>query len=199
MLTGTEIELAPAEDLEPYFLSFFQSGIHLKGRTGVNVKKFLVEDVQIDLRYIEERIQTVFLDGRAVDDLEAAVVRQGSVLTLSAAMPGLLGATMRVGSIFAPMRSQVSHHSSMAAVKPGEGLVLLKLFNMLIRELAPGLLNRGVWISGARLGAFLKHQDELFWGKCEKAYLDGRLVKPETLVDEINWGEEALLFRLRDL
>ncbi|MFO8088555.1 MAG: hypothetical protein R6U13_01850 [Desulfatiglandaceae bacterium] len=197
MSRGTEITLAPAGDLWMYFISFFQSGFYLKGKVNISVKKFLVEQTQIDPEYLEKRIQTVFLDGKAVDGLDSAIVRDGSILTLSAAMPGLLGATMRVGSHYASLRSQISHHSDKAEVKPGEGRVFLKLFNLLIRELGPGLLRRGVWIAGWRLDEFFKDKTGEFWSKCEKIRLNGRPVKPE-FINNGSWAEESVLLRLED-
>lgn len=47
--------------------------------------------------YVEERIQTLLLNGLAVDDPDTAVLESGARLALSAAMPGVLGATLRRG------------------------------------------------------------------------------------------------------
>jgi hypothetical protein len=198
MSGSTEITLAPAENLWMYFFPFFQSGVHLKGKIDVTIKKFLVEEIRIDPKYLEKRIQTVFLNGKAVDRLDSAIVRDESVLTLSAAMPGLLGATMRVGSHYASMRSQVSHHLDSAEVKPGEGRVLLKVFNLLIHELGPGLLRRGVWIAGPRIEAFFKDQTDSFWCTCEKIRWNGDAVAPD-VIKNLPGAEEPVLLRLEDL
>lgn len=195
MSRGTEITFAPAGDLWRYFVPFFQSGVYLKGKVNISVKKFLVEQTQLDLEYLEKRIQTVFLDGKAVDGFDSSIVKDGCILTLSAAMPGLLGATMRVGSHYASMRSKISHHSDKAEVKPGEGRVLLKLFNLLIRDLGPVLLRRGVWIAGGRLEEFLKDQTDEFWSKCEGIRLNGRPVKPVS-INNGTWGGESVLLRI---
>jgi hypothetical protein len=197
MSKGTEIRLAPAEDLRVYFFPFFQNGVYVKGSVNVSVKTFLAQEMQIDAEYLEKRIQTVFLNGKAVDALDSAIVMDGSVLTLSAAMPGLLGATMRVGSRYAPMRSQVSHHVDNVDVKPGEGRVLLKLFNLLIDELGPGLLRRGVWIAGGKLEAFFKEQPDAFWRKCKKARLNGKPVNSDSIKNQ-PWTESSVLLRLED-
>jgi len=198
MSKGTEIRLAPAEGLQVYFFSFFQNGVYVKGSINVSVKTFLVQETQIDPEYLEQRIQTVFLNGKAVDGFDSAVVRDGSTLTLSAAMPGLLGATMRVGSHYAAMRSQISYNVDDAEVKPGEGRVLLKLFNLLIDEVGPGLLRRGVWIPGQRLGEFFREQTEPFWSKCEKIVFNGRPVEP-AFIEHRSWTEEPVLLRLEEL
>jgi hypothetical protein len=197
MGADTEISLAPATHLEAHFLPLFQAGLYLKGKVGISVREFLAEYAHVDPRYLEQRVQTVFLDGKAVDDLDSAFVRQNSALTLSAAMPGLLGATLRLGSRYAPMRSQISHHDARGAPKPAEGWIFLKLFNLLISELGPPLLRKGVWIPGRIFGEFFKFQTGLFWSKCEEVGLNGRPVKPETLKTR-EWTEELVLLRLED-
>ncbi len=52
---------------------------------------FLPEGMGLERGFIEERIQTIFLDASPVDDLASATVADGSSLALSAAMPGLVG------------------------------------------------------------------------------------------------------------
>ncbi len=196
METGVEIALAPAEKLEAHFLPLFQSGLYLRGITGVSVRRFLTEQIDVTDQYLEKRIQTVFLDGRAVDDLDSTNVHAGSVLTLSAAMPGLLGATLRVGSHYAAMRSQISHQGEGNA-DSGEGFVLLKLFNLLIRELGPGLLKRGIWIKGERLAEFFESLPELFWKNFTEAEVNGRPAAREEL-EGLPRTEGLVMIRLKD-
>jgi len=44
----------------------------------------------LDEDYVTQRISTIFLDGKPVDDIDTLLVRDGAVLSLSAAMPGLV-------------------------------------------------------------------------------------------------------------
>ena len=104
---------------------------------------------------------------------------------------------MRVGGRYAPMRSQISHHGDAVAGKPGEGLVLIKLFNLLISELGPGLLKNGVWIQGRSLGQFFERRGKKFWTRCERITLDGRRVESEALLN-VNWPAGPVLLRLED-
>ena len=197
MENGVEIVLAPADILEAHFLKLFQSGLYLRGETGVSVKSFLTEQLCLTGQYLEKRVQTVFLNGRAVDDLDSTNVHDGSVLTLSAAMLGVLGATLRVGSRYAAMRSEISHHLDEGRPETGRGFVLLKLFNLLIRELGPGLLRNGVWINGERLKDFFEDLPEFFWKNCTGAEVDGRPATRKELEGLLRAGS-LVMVRLKD-
>lgn len=197
MENGLEIMLAPAEMLEAHFLQLFQSGLYLRGETGVSVRKFLTEQAGLTGQYLEKRVQTVFLDGRAVDDLDSTKVHDGSILTLSAAMPGLLGATLRVGSRYAAMRSEISYHLDEGRPETGQGFVLLKLFNLLIRELGPGLLKKGVWTNGEKLKDFFDSLPESFWKNCTEAEVNG-LPSSRKELEDLPRAGSLVMVRLED-
>jgi hypothetical protein len=91
-----------------------------------------------------EKIQSIVLDGKPVDDIRAAVLHDGSTLALSAAMPGLVGATLRRGGAYSSLRSAITYHETENACMPGEGWMNIKLFNLLMAELGPNLLRKGV-------------------------------------------------------
>jgi hypothetical protein len=112
------------------------------------VSAFLTEELRLDPRFVAERITTVFLDGQVVDRLDDAVLHDGALLALSGAMPGLVGATLRRGGAYAAMRSEITHRPGAASGQgPREPLVRVKLFNLLIAELGPALLARGVVVA----------------------------------------------------
>ncbi len=102
------------------FFYLLQRGFGLKIRVGMSVETTLTREFGLDSDLLD-KIQTVFLDGKAVDDLESTLVRDGSILALSAAMPGLVGATLRRGSYYAAMRSQITAAESQATATPKEG------------------------------------------------------------------------------
>lgn len=131
------------------FAELLQRGVAVRARSAT-VEGFLRDDLGLAPRYVAERITTVFLDGRVVDRLEEAAFRDGSLLALSAAMPGLVGATLRRSGSYAVMRSTITHRAP-AGPGPQRGGVLLrvKLFNLLIAELGPVLLGRGVVVPRA--------------------------------------------------
>ena len=163
--------------------------------TGVSVNAFLCEELGLSQDYLETRVQTVFLNGKAVDDLDSALIKDGSVLALSAAMPGLLGATLRRGSYYAAMRGEISYHSSDAAVPGGEGTVSVKLFNLLVGEVGSLLLRKGIWIPGTEIGEFLDKRPPRFWDACVKAVYEGHEMDLKAL-RRMQWTPEPLIFRL---
>lgn len=122
------------------FRALLQRGVGISGSAGTKVREFLQGILGIDPSYVEEKLQTVFLDGHPVDDLDRAVVRPGPVLALSAAMPGLAGATMRRGGYYAPLREGITHGEGTATEGNGEkGVVVVKLFNRPLADLAETL------------------------------------------------------------
>jgi hypothetical protein len=160
-------------------------GIFFKGPGGQSVERFLVETAGIPLAYIKERVQTVFLDGRALDDFSTARVTDGAVLALSAAMPGLAGAVLRRGGFYASMRRQISHDAQARSPEEGSILVTLKLFNMIARELGPAFLQEGVLVPGARLEDFIQRQGRWVWQGCLSAEADGRPVDPVQIAERL--------------
>jgi hypothetical protein len=136
--------------------ALFGRGVKIKVETGVSIRELLCGQLGIDEAYLEGRIQTVFLNGRPVDDVGTARVADGDVLSLSAAMPGLMGATLRRGGALAAMRGSISYADSQKKTGPGKGVVTIKLFNMVARELSPGFLRRGVIVTGRDLAGPLK-------------------------------------------
>ncbi|MGD8367736.1 MAG: hypothetical protein PVG78_08840 [Desulfobacterales bacterium] len=134
----------------------FGRGVRISTRTGIGIRELLCTQLGIDEAYLDERIQTVFLNGRAVDDVTRSRVDDGDVLSLSAAMPGLVGATFRRGGHLAAFRKNISYAESEKKEGPGSGTVTIKLFNMVARELGPGFLQRGVIVSGRELSGPLK-------------------------------------------
>lgn len=124
-----------------------QEGVCVPVRLGCSVKSLLADQFNILPEYIDARIKTVFLDGRPVDDFTKAMVTDGITLALSAAMPGLVGACFRSGGILSPFRSGISYRDTGQSCENKEsGHIRIKLFNLLVKEIGPGLLKRGIRI-----------------------------------------------------
>jgi hypothetical protein len=132
------------------FHPLLQRGVATRLRVPRTALEFLVEDLGLDADYVQRRITTVFLDGSVVDSLSAAPLKPGSLLALSAAMPGLVGATLRRGGPYAAMRAEITRPAHAAgaiageAPAPGTALVRVKLFNLLLDEIGPALLAWGI-------------------------------------------------------
>jgi hypothetical protein len=176
-----EITLTMSEKAVFRFLPLFGEGILLKGTDGETVEDFLVNTAGVPVTYLKERVQTVFLNGKALDDFRSARLTDGATLALSAAMPGLAGAVLRCGGVYAAMRRQISHNAQRPDAGGGEVLVTLKLFNLIARELGPQFLEEGVLVSGVRLRDYVERQGRFAWEGCLSAEADGRPVEADRL------------------
>src|SRR5512140_1458809 len=70
------------------FFHLLQKGVKIRCRVGCSIEDFLRSELGAGPGMIE-KIQSIMLDGKPVDDIKAALVHDGAVLALSAAMPGL--------------------------------------------------------------------------------------------------------------
>ena len=140
--------------LFPLFVPLLQRGIEIRVPLGCSLAALLGEEFGLTSEYVRDRIKTVFLDGKPVDDLERTPVRDHSVLALSAAMPGLAGATLRRGGRLAGLRSSITYRGNQDPIPASEGFITLKLFNLLLSELGPRLLHRGIYLSREELQSF---------------------------------------------
>lgn len=139
------------------FFPLLGEGIRVEGPKGSSVSEFLAQAAGIDPAYLARRVQTVFLNGHPVDDLTRTAVRSGDGIALSAALPGLAGAVLRRGSAYAAMRRSITWEEPPEENGgAGTAAATLKLFNLVARELGPGLLAAGVRVPGAVLCDFLE-------------------------------------------
>ncbi len=126
------------------FMAIYQAGFRFETRLGQDIKAILVSELGIEPEFVDKRIATIFINGKAVDDLETARVTDGCVLTLSGAMPGLVGACLRKSGRYASLRSGISYSPEPQTRSSETGVITVKLFNTLITELGPSFLQRGI-------------------------------------------------------
>ena len=124
----------------------FQRGVVVSIPGPRSVADFLAVDLAIDPDYVRRTIATVFVDSMVVDDLDRAMLHPGSTLTLSAAMPGLVGATLRRSSYYSAMRAEVSWRECHLDGRDDESAptIRVKLFNLIIPGVGPSILRRGI-------------------------------------------------------
>jgi hypothetical protein len=140
----------PADRISCFF-PLLQKGFALGVLAGRPIRVFLRDGLGLSDEYIETRIQTVFLDGKPVDDIDTALLRDGATLALAPAMPGLMGAMLRRGGYYAAMRSGITYHGDAAPHGIVEASITVKLFGMALRELGPQLLAHGIGVDAADL------------------------------------------------
>ena len=176
-----------------HFFPLFQQGVIVKILTGWTIKDLLSLHLEIPAEYVENRIQTIFLDGKAVDNLREAKVRDGSILALSAAMPGLVGATLRRGGAFASLRRSITFSEGGQVIPQKEGRIVIKLFNLLVPELGPRLLAKGIWLKGEDLNRFLGGLKKEFWEGCREVVKNSRNVEVPFELPDLKLEKEALV------
>lgn len=177
--------VAPAAGPRGRLVTLLSRGCFVRITTGSTVRELLLRQLHIDPAYVEKEIKIVFLDGSPVDELDAAVVRDGATLALSGAMPGLVGAAMRRDGP-SWMRQAITHREAGGARPVFPGVVFLKLFNQVMEDLGARFLVAGVYVETAALAAFLRRFDEGFWRECPMT-LNGVAVGPAALASAPAW------------
>jgi len=165
-------------------------------RSACTIRELLCAQLGIEPDYLQDRIQTIFLNSKAVDDPETAIVTAGSTLALSAAMPGLAGATLRKGGYYSAMRSSISH-DNVNVESPAEraGDVTIKLFNLLQQELGPLLFERGIRFSGEAFADLLRRREATLRSAILTAEMDGEILPISALFDT-DWTNREVCLRV---
>jgi hypothetical protein len=177
------------------FIGLLNAGFMIKTRIGEPVKTLLCDRLGLDQSYFDERIQTLFLNGKPVDDPATAVVQDGATLALSAAMPGLVGATFRKGGRYRWMRGSISHIDDSDVTAGKTGWVTVKLFNMILKELGPYFLEAGVWLKGKTIQSFFTDRIGSLAGNIQSVFWNGQEIVPETILG-FEWPDEQVYIKL---
>lgn len=175
------------------FLKLLEHGCKLKIKAGRTIKQLLCQDLGIPEDYVDNRIQTIFLNGKPVDDADTATVENGSILALSAAMPGLVGITFRKGGFYASFRSNITYAKMQAPDAGDAGNMVLKLFNMVGKELGPELLARGIRIKGDAIHNFVQRNGDDLKVACTSIHINNEKIDLAGLLN-IDWkNKEAFI------
>jgi hypothetical protein len=191
----TTLNITVEEDQVSAFFPLLALGFTVKSKVGVSVQELLCRQLGLSADYLDNRLQTIFLDGKAVDNVKTAVIRQDSALALSAAMPGLAGVTLRRGGAYATMRQKITHKKNAKNEIVKDGSIVLKLFNLVARDIGPMFLIQGIWISGKNLQDFFRKARSHFWAGCRAAEIDGMHSEVEKLA-HIDWKQKQVFLKL---
>lgn len=134
--------------------TLLQKGVCVPGASGASVGEFLEQSLGLSPEYIDTDVRTIFLNCSPVDDIDGVHVKDGDVLSLSAAMPGLVGIAMGRNTAVSGFRSDISAKDS-GEVPEGDALVTVKLFNLVAQDAGPAILARGVVVSADALKSAL--------------------------------------------
>jgi hypothetical protein len=177
----------------PGFSLLLQGGFLVRAEGCGSIRGFLMNTLGLGSELVEQLVQSVFLDGKPVDDLDSVNVRDGCTLALSAAMPGLVGATMRRGGYYASLRSGISFSQGDCREEPCCGDVRVKLFNLTATALERDLLQGGIRVQARELAEFLESRPPGFWAASTSIVADGQKIAPGEL-DIPRWGTDWVVF-----
>jgi hypothetical protein len=144
----------PAGRLPAWYV-FMRRGFRMAAPAGRTVREILCGQVGVPSDYLDNRVQTLFINGQPVDDVDRTVMAPGDELSLSAAMPGLAGASLRKGGHLAAFRDSISYRPQVSDSNAPECLITIKLFNFVAVELGPLFLNQGLLVPRRDLLEFL--------------------------------------------
>jgi hypothetical protein len=161
------------ERLVQIFLYIFQKGFWLETAHSATVRSILSSSLGLSADYVARRVTTIFLDGTPVDNLDTPV-HDRATLSLSGAMPGLVGAAMRSGGPLSGMRASISFAST--GITEGPGTIRVKLFNVVLHDVGRDLLAQGIMVEPS---AFLETMERLparWWERCTQVAFNGKVV-----------------------
>ena len=177
----THVSLVMERERLGDFFPIMQRGFFVTAWLPCTAGNLLHEQFGIDSAYIAERITTIFIDGKAIDDPDEALVSDRSTIALSAAMPGVVGASMRRGSFYAAMRDAVTYTEREIPSESFSGVVRIKIFNLLLTELGPGFLKRGIIMTPSDLSDIFPNQTDSIRQEGGVSAKNGQTVDPSCL------------------
>jgi len=177
------------------FLKLVEAGFKLGIQTGLSIRELFCGRLGISDAYFENRIQTIFLDGKPVDDEDTARVYDGARIALSAALPGLVGAVFRKGGQYASFRRSISHSEAGNRSAGGKGEVVLKFFNMIAKELGPAFLQNGIIIEGERFRDFVRRNSEDLKAACHSIHLNDETTDVAALL-KMDWKNTEIFLQV---
>jgi hypothetical protein len=195
-LPTQDLSLFVKSKLIPFFFQLLGQGFLVNAPTNCSIRDLIIDCLGIPDDYLEERIQTLFLNGSVVDDLNSCNIKEGSTLALSGAMPGLAGAVLRRGGFYASFRRQISHNDSPSRIDKDNHWIVLKLFNMIVKELGPGFLAKGIWMEGEKLQKFLRRHSEELRMHGTSGDMNGEAVDIINLL-RVNWETYLVFLRVK--
>ena len=163
------------------FFPLLSRGVTVHAQVGCSIHNLLHDQLNIDEQLLETHVQTVFLDGKAVDNLHQSNIEDGCTLSLSGALPGLVGAAFRKSGFYASLREAVSFHGMEKGQGPRPGSLTVKLFNLTGPAIGPFFLKYGIEVAGSDLEAVFQTCAEPLFESLRRVEINGRTSALEAL------------------
>jgi hypothetical protein len=195
-VSAQRLSMVVTSKVVPLFYQLLGHGFCVNVQTGSSVKELLCNQLGIHEDYLDQRIKSIFLNGKVVDDADTAIVDRDATIALSGAMPGLVGAILRSGGFYAPMRSQISHEKNKPPSRHKRGTITLKLLNLVVRELGPTFLQQGVLIQKNEIRSFIERHKEALMTECLGVELQDTPVAVASL-QKADWETDLVLLSVK--
>jgi len=155
------------------FMQELQKGIYIPSNEGKTIYSFITEDCGISDGYISEKIKTMLIDGGPVDDIFNTTIKDGGVCALSGAMPGIVGAMMRIGSPYAAMRESITVKPDNSSGSKKEIKFGLKLFNTILSDKGRDFFKHGILIEKKRISELFERYGDEVYSNCREVIING--------------------------
>jgi hypothetical protein len=196
MADATRLVLEPTAAQIPELCALLSKGCFVRVQTGCSLRELICEQFHISPEYLQNDIKVLFLNFSPVNEVDTIFVKDGAILALSGALPGVVGAAMRRDGL-SSMRSSITYKESAdERVVRGEGVIHVKLFNLVLADLGESFLKRAVYESSAVLAEFLGRFSTDFWREC-KITRNGEVVTERSLFDHLSADERWMSFSIR--
>ncbi len=163
------------------FFPLLSRGFTVHAQVGCSIYDLLRHQLNIHEQLLETHVQTVFLNGKAVDDLHQSIIEDGCTLSLSGALPGLVGAAFRKSGFYAGLREAVSFHGTGKGQGPQPGSLTVKLFNLTGPTIGSFFLRYGIAIAGSDLEEVFQTCAEPLFESLRRVEINGRASTPAVL------------------
>lgn len=184
MKIDAKIEISFTPEILPCFYTIFQSGFLFFCQVERSIEDLLLRQLELDSKFVEEKVSTVFLNGSCVDDISSAILKEGSTVAFSSALPGLAGATLRRGGHYACLRESITHKEQAAPSAGREGLITIKLFNILMAGMGGVFLEKGIILNrNSAIDLFTTRSKDLL-NLINKVEIRGAILSLETFLME---------------
>jgi len=188
----------PVESISSFYPLLAQ-GFFMSITTGCSVKEFLCDYLGWDIEFVQQRVQTIFMEGRLVDDINRALVQDGASIAVSGAMPGVLGAIVRKESFYSARRSQITGQSGAdkePSSRQAQGRVRVKLFNVIAKEKGSALFDKGIIIMGKDFKSYMRLQPESLLAQCKAVRIEQKPADINQLLSA-RLEDREILLRIR--
>lgn len=135
----------------PGTVTLLQRGVLIHAESGMSIREFMVDAIGLAPDYAENRVRTIFLNSSPVDDIDGIKIKDGDIISLSGALPGICGIAMGRDTVISAFRTDISATAAEEDILKGDAVIQVKMFNLVASEAGQVLLQRGVIVEAATI------------------------------------------------